>query len=418
MFKKVFDGLKVLEFAWVAVGPQTSKYLADHGATVVRVESHTHFDLFRGTSPFPQNRPGVDRSMFYGKYNANKYNATLNLTLPQGRELAWKFIQWADVLTESFRPGTMKKWGLDYESVNKVKPNIIYVSTSMQGQTGPFAQYAGVGSMISAVAGMGEISGWHDRIPSPPYGAYSDFFCQRFLSTALIAALDNRQRTGKGQWIEQSQLESSVYFNSTLSLDYNVNGRVAGRDGNRLSYAAPHGVYPSQGEDRWVAISVFTDQQWQDLCEIMGITDLVKLDQFHTLLQRKSNEDELDYLVALWTSKQEATDIEVLLQNKGIPVSKVLKSSDLFEDPQLQHRKFYVRMHHSEIGTPAYQQQADYLLSKTPRETVMPSPCLGEHNEYVYKELLGLSDDDISDRIADGSITIDLPQGFQLTTNM
>ena len=197
-----------------------------------------------------------------------------------------------------------------------------------------------------------------------------------------------------------------------------MNGKVAGRDGNRLSYASPHGVYPARGVDRWVAIAVFTDQQWQDLCEIMGKPEVSKFDKYNTLLKRKNNEDELDKQVALWTSQQDATDIEVTLQNKGIPVSIVLKSSDLFEDPQLHHRKFYVRMKHAEMGTPAYQQQADYILSKTPRETVRPSPCLGEHNEYVYKELLGLSDDDISDRIADGSITIDLPQGFQLTTNM
>ena len=159
MTGKVFEGLKILEFAWVAVGPETSRYFADHGATVVRLESHTHYDLLRSTSPFPNNKPGINGSMFYGKYNANKYNASLNANLPEGKKLAWKFIDWADILIESFRPGTMKKWGLDYETVSKVKPGLIYVSTSMQGQTGPCAGYAGVGSMISAVAGFGEISG-------------------------------------------------------------------------------------------------------------------------------------------------------------------------------------------------------------------------------------------------------------------
>jgi len=418
MTKKVFEGLKVVEFAWVAVGPQTSKYLADHGATVVRLESHTHFDLFRGTSPFPQNIPGVNRSMFYGKYNSNKYHATCNLNLPQGRELAWKFIEWADVITESFRPGTMKRWGLDYDSVIKVRPDIIYVSTSMQGQTGPFSQYAGVGSMISAVAGFGEISGYPDQMPAPPYGAYSDYFCQRFLSTTLMAAMDHKQLTGKGQWIEQSQLETSVYFNAPLSIDYEVNGHIAGRDGNRLPYAAPHGIYPCEGSDCWIAIAVFNDDQWQAFCSVLGNPDWTRQEKFSSLLQRKNNEDELDSLIGQWTNTKRSKDIEVLLQDQGVPASVVEKSSDLYQDPQLAHRKFYVKMNHAEMGTPNYPQQADFILSKTPRETIMPSPCLGEHNEYVYKELLKLSDDEISDRMADESITTELPAGFKLTTNM
>ncbi len=201
MPKKVFEGIKVAEFAWVAVGPQTSKYLADHGATVVRIESHTSWENLRGVGPFAQGKSGLNRSMAFGKYNANKFGASLDLNHPRGQELALKFIKWADIVTESFRPGIMKRWGLDYDSVRQVKPDIIYFSTSMQGQTGPFATYGGLGPMMSAVAGFAEISGWPDRIPSPPYGAYTDYICQRFNSAALIAALEYRQKTGKGQWM-------------------------------------------------------------------------------------------------------------------------------------------------------------------------------------------------------------------------
>ena len=417
MPKSVFAGIKVAEFAWVAVGPQTSRYLADHGATVVRIESHTHFDLSRAISPFPENKPGLNRSMYYGKYNANKFNASLNLNHHRGPELAWRFINWADIVVESFRPGTMRRWGLDYESVSKVRPDIIYVSTSMQGQSGPYAQYAGFGSMISAVAGSAEISGWPGRMPSPPYGAYSDYFCQRFLATAIIAALEYRDRTGKGQWVEQSQFETSVHMIAPLVMDYSINGRIASRHGNRLSYAAPHGVYPCKGSDRWVAIAVFSDKQWQSLCEVIGNPDWIKEARFKTLLGRKENEDELDNLIAQWTSNHRAEQIEISMQAAGVPANMVEKNSDLFEDAQLEHRKFYVRLNHPEIGTPAYQQQADFILSKTPRQITMPSPCLGEHNEYVYKELLGMTDDEIADHIIDGSITTELPEGFQFTTN-
>jgi len=404
---KVFEGIKIAEFAWVAVGPQTSKYLADHGATVVKIESHKRLDHLRLLSPFSQKKKGLNRSMFFGKYNANKYSASLDLRQPKARELAWELIKWADIVTESFRPGVMKKLGFDYESVSKVKPDIIYFSTSMQGQTGPFAKYGGLGPMISAVAGFGEISGWPDRMPSPPYGAYSDYFCQRFSSTALIAALEYRERTGKGQWIEQSQLETSIQLIAPLVMDYAVNGHIAGRDGNRLPSAAPHGVYPCKGKDRWVSISVFTDEEWQSFCKTIGNPEWVTDSKFRTLINRKKNEDELDGQVTQWTSKHTAEHVENSLQAAGVASHAVAKASDLFKDPQLEHRKYFVRLDHKEMGTPAYQQQADFILSKTPRELTMPSPCLGEHNDYVFKNLLGLTDDEIADRIADGSITID-----------
>jgi benzylsuccinate CoA-transferase BbsF subunit len=406
MPNKIFESVKVVEFAWVAVGPQSSRYLADHGATVVRIESHTNFDLLRGIGPFAENKVGLDRSMFFGKYNANKYGASLNLNNPEGRKLAWKFVQWADIVTESYRPGTMKKWGLDYDSLKAVKPDIIYLSTSMQGQTGPFSRYAGVGSMISAVAGFAEISGWPDRMPSPPYGAYSDYFCQRFNAATLIGALERRRRTGKGMYIEQSQLETSVYFIAPMIMDYQVNGRINERDGNRLSYACPHGIYPCQGKDRWAAIAVFGDDQWDSFCRATGNPDWTKQSIFKTFMGRKRNEDELDGLVSSWTSTQTALQVETALQRAGVCANMVEKNSDLFEDAQLKHREFYVKLPHPEMGTPAYQQQADFILSKNPREITRPSPCLGQHNEYVYKELLGLTDQEIAEHIVDGSITI------------
>jgi benzylsuccinate CoA-transferase BbsF subunit len=415
--RKVFEGIKVAEFAWVVVGPLSSRYFADHGATVVRIESHTNFELLRGAGPFPNNQPGLDGSMFFGKYNANKYGASLDLKHPGGRELAWRFIEWADIVTESFRPGTMKKWGLDYESVRKVRPDIIYLSTSMQGQQGPSSQFAGTGSLLCALAGFGEISGWPDRMPSPPYGAYSDYFCQRFNSTAVIAALEYRRRTGKGQWIEQSQLETAAQLFSPLVTDYIINGRIAGRDGNRLPHAAPHGVFPCKSEDRWVIIAVFSDREWQSFCSIASELPLLKDPKFGTLAGRKENEDELENLIARWTSTRTVEEIEPLLQKAGVCAHRVATNSDLFEDPQLNHRNYFVKLDHPVMGRPAYSQQAHYILSKAPREITMPSPCLGEHNEYVYKELLGLSDDEIAQHIVDGSITTQLPEGFQFGAN-
>ena len=262
MSQKVFEGIKVAEFAWTVVGPATSKYLADHGATVVKIESHGRLDTLKGTSPFPGGKASLDGSMCYGRYNSNKYCVSIDLEHPNGQKLAWKLIQWADIVTEAFSPRVMKKWGLDYESVSKVRPDVIYLSSSMQGRGGPHSSYIGYGHNAAALSGFAGLSGWPDLPPAAPYGPYTDFICPRFNIVALIAALDYRRRTGKGQWLEQSQFETALHFLAPLFMDYMANGRVAERQGNRLGHAAPHGVFPCKGDDYWIAIAVFTDEEW------------------------------------------------------------------------------------------------------------------------------------------------------------
>ncbi|MFC1822676.1 CaiB/BaiF CoA transferase family protein, partial [Thermodesulfobacteriota bacterium] len=244
---KTFEGLKIAEFAWQLVGPLTSRYFADHGATVVRVESHNRPDTLRMVTPFAGDRVSVDSSMFYGRGGANKYGISIDLNHPNGQKLARKLIQLADIMSESFSPGVMERWGLDYDSVTKFRPDIIYLSTSMQGRSGPHTAYAGFGQSACALSGFSEVSGWPDRMPAPPYGAYTDYLCPRFNAAALIAALEYRQRTGKGQFLEQSQLESALHFFAPPIMDYQINGRIAGRNGNRIQSAAPHGLFPCEG---------------------------------------------------------------------------------------------------------------------------------------------------------------------------
>jgi len=409
--KKIFEGIKVVEFAWVYVGPATSKYLADHGATVIKVESHKRPENLRVMPPFAEGKPGINRSMFFGRTNSNKYSTSLDLKHPKGKELAWKLIKWADIVTESFAPGVMEKLGLDYDSVKKVKPDVIYFSTSMQGQSGPHASYRGFGSLPAAFGGFLGLSGWPGQKPLAPHGAYIDYLSARFSSTALIAALEYHRKTGKGQWIEQSQFETSLHFLSPLLLDYGVNGRIVERSGNRLAYAAPHGVYRCKGNDRWVAIAVFTDNQWKSFCKIIDKkNDFYKQSKFSTLLERKKNEDELDRLIEQWTVNYTDKQAEEIMQEAGIPAHMVAKSSDVLNDSQLKHRGYFKRLNHREMGKPAYENQACYILSEAPREQTLPSPCLGEHNEYVYKELLGMTDEEITEHINEGSITTQLPE--------
>jgi crotonobetainyl-CoA:carnitine CoA-transferase CaiB-like acyl-CoA transferase len=415
MKKNVFEGIKIAEFAWVVVGPSSSRYLAEYGATVVKIESHKRLDTLRGSSPFANNIASPDSSMFFGRHNSNKYSVSIDLQHPNGKKLAWKLIEWADIMTESFSPRTMQKWGLGYEEVKKVRPDIIYLSSSMQGGGGPHSSYAGYGQNAVNLCGFTEISGWPDKMPAAPQGAYTDFVCCRFNALALIAALDYRKRTGKGQWIEQSQFESSLHFFAPPLMDYQINGKIMGRNGNKLPSAAPHGVFQCKGDDNWVAISVVTDEHWRKLCQVMGNPDLSNIKEFATLTARKSNERKLEILVTGWTLNQTPVEAEAILQKSGIPANIVEKPADVYQDPQLAYRHYFTSLDHSVMGKQKYEAQSCYILSKTPRQIKMPSPCLGEHNEYVFKELLKMSDDDIAEHIIDGSITTELPGTFKVT---
>ena len=403
--KKVFEGIKIAEFAWVVVGPSTSRYFADQGATVVKIESHTRLDTNRVNGPFVNGIPTPDGSMFYGKHNPNKYCISIDLASPGGKKLAWKMIEWADVVTESFSPGTMEKWGMGYEDIKKIKPDVIFFSSSMQGRGGPHSSYAGYGQNAVNFSGFSEVTGWPDRLPSPPYGAYTDYVSCRFAAFAIMAALEYRRRTGKGQYIDQSQFESSVQFFAPPVMDYQINGNIMKRNGNRFPFSSPHGVYKCQGEDNWVALTVGDEDQWENFCLAVGNPGLELKAEFATLEQRKKNEDALDKLITDWTLTHTAEKVEAILQKAGVPCSIVEKASDIYKDPQLASRNYFTTLEHPTMGLQKYEAQGCFLLSKTPREIKTPSPTVGEHNEYVFKELLKMSDDEIADFIVDGSIT-------------
>jgi crotonobetainyl-CoA:carnitine CoA-transferase CaiB-like acyl-CoA transferase len=415
MNAEVFAGLKVAEFAWVIVGPSTSRYLAEHGATVVKIESHKRLDTLRGTSPFAGNRPTVDSSMAFGRHNPNKYSVSIDLQHPNGKKLAWRLIRWADIVTESFSPGTMEKWGLGYEDVRKVRPDIIYLSSSMQGRGGPHSGYAGYGMNAVNLCGFTEVSGWPDKPPAAPHGAYTDYINARFDALALIAALDYRRRTGKGQWIEQSQFETSLHFFAPPLMDYQVNGRTMGRNGNRSPEAAPHGVFPCRGDDNWIAIAVLNDGQWQGFCRAIGQPQLARDEACATLAARKAHEDELEKVVAGWTGTLKPEEAEAALQKAGVPCHIVSRPKDVYGDAQLKARHYFVPLEHPVMGRQSYEPQSSFVLSKTPRRIERPSPCLGEHNGFVFKTLLGMTDDEIAGHIEDGSITTELPGQFKVS---
>jgi len=404
MEEQVFDGLKVLDFSRVIAGPLATEYLAQLGAVVVRVESSEPLDTLRISAPYKDSKVGVDRSGYFAAYNANKYSTSLNLRHPQAMEVVRRLVKWCDVLVENFRPGTMEKFGLAYQKLKEIKPDLIMLSTSNQGQTGPQATTSGYGFTLCALGGLTNLTGWSDRGPCHPFGAFSDFITPWLSLTALIAALEYRRRTGKGQFIDVSQYECGLFPLSSILLDYAINGHEFSRQGNRCSYAAPHGAYPCQGEDSWCAIAVESESEWLAFCRAISKPELAADARFCCLEKRKGNEDELDNIVADWTRQRTAKEVMEVLQREGVAAGVVQNAADLFEDPQLKHRKHFQVLEHPEIGHHSYEMPA-FRLSQTPARLSTPAPCLGQHNEYVCKELLGMSDDEFVQLLNAGVLT-------------
>ncbi len=392
MTKKVFEGIKVADFTWVAAGPATIKYLADHGAVVIHIETNTQPDALRITPPFKDGIPGLNRSAYQAGFNNNKYGLSLNLKHPRANEVVRRLIDWADIIAESYSPGTMARWGLAYEDLVKIKPDIIMYSTSQQGQTGRHSRVAAYGTHLVSLAGFTHLTGWPDRGPTGPYGAYTDTPVPPLGAAAIAAALDYRRRTGRGVHIDIAQYEAGVNFLAPVLLDYTVNKRVQQREGNRCAYAAPHGIFPCKGNNRWCAIAVFTDIEWQALCNAIGSPSLALDSEFATLLLRKKNEDKLEQLLAKWTVNYDAKELMYKLQEAGIPAGLVENAEDIQNDTQLAHRHYLWELNHAEIGKHSYE-APPFRLSKTPAELNKPSPCLGEDTEYVCTRILGISDE-------------------------
>ncbi|TET42507.1 MAG: CoA transferase [Dehalococcoidia bacterium] len=404
MERRPFEGVNVLDFTWAGVGPHTVNYLAHYGATAIKVESQIRPDVLRSLGPFKDGIPGLERSYYFTfVQSAKKYDITLNLEHPKGIELAKRLIAWADIVVESFATGAMERWGLDYENLKSMKPDIIMLRTCMHGHTGPLAKHHGQGFVLTALSGIDAITGWPDRPPAGLYDAFTDLICPLYNIASLIAALDYRRRTGKGQYIDQAQQEAVIQWIAPLILDYTVNGREPSANGNRLAYAAPHGIYRCQGDDRWCAIAVFTDDEWESFCGVILNPTLVKDPKFATLLSRKQNEDELDRLVEEWTIKHSPEEVMNLMQAAGVAAGVVANAKDQAEDPQLKHYHFAHELDHPEMGKVSIYHGPYVRLSKTTYE-VGRAPLLGEHNEYVYTKLLGIPDEEWAQLMAEGVI--------------
>ncbi len=397
------EGLKVLELTRVIVGPGVARFLGSGGATVVHVESQKRLDFMRTSYPYKDDKPGIDRAAYFHRYNSDKYGISLDLSKAKGLELMKKLVTWADVFIESNVPGMIDKFGLDYGNVRKINPEIVMLSTNQMGREGPLAHYKGFGVQTAAMAGFHQITGYGDNSPMGPFGAYTDMVSIQWLLTALLAALDYRRRTGKGQYIDHSQLEAGVHFLAPAVLQYTANGEKTVQSINRESFAAPHGCYRCKGKDRWCTIAVYTDDEWQAFCLVLGSPPWTQENDFTTLICRKANEDRLDALVEKWTLQYTPEEVTEILQKAGIAAGVVASGEDLCNNPQLVVRGFYKMLNHTEIG-PVPFSNPPFKLSETSVEVRTAAPCFGEHTEYICREILGLSDDEFIDLLQSGAL--------------
>ena len=392
---KVFEGIRVADFAWVGVGPLVSKYLADHGAEVIRIESSVRPEPLRRAPPFANDEPGLDNSGYYADFNSSKKCVSLNLQHPDGVKIAKQIVEHCDIVTESFTPKAMRGWGMTYEDLCEVRPDLIMISMPMYGLTGPWSMWQGYGHVLQAAAGISHLTAYPGEEPIGTGVAYTDFLVPHFAASALLAALDHRQRTGEGQNIDFGQMEAAIHATETMVLDYTVNGREQHALGAGHPDFRPYGTYQcaarGDDDDRWIAITVTNDTELAALAAVAGQSSWTSLEA-----------DPLDTAIAEWARGQQAESLMQQLQQAGVPAGVVQTPEDLRNDPQLEHRGHYWMLDHPTMGHRAYDGPS-FRLSDTPGELTKAAPLLGEDNEYVYKDIVGMSDEEYVEHLVSGA---------------
>ena len=396
-----FAGLRVADFSWIGVGPITAKAFADHGATVVRIESSSRLDGLRANPPFKDDVIDVDMAHFFGTFNTSKLSIDIDLKTPAGVEIARRMIAWADVVVEAWTPGTFARIVADDEMIAELNPQAIVVHTSLLASGGPLSALGGFGYHAAAIAGFYPVVGWPDLPPDGPYLAYTDTISPRIITATLLAALDRRRRTGEGCIIEAAQLECGLQFLAPELGDYGESGTVATRNGNRDPELAPQGVYPCAGDDRWCAITIADDREWKTLVALMGTPSWALAPELATLEGRLAAHDALDTQISAWTAGQDAATLERQLLDAGIAAGMVQRSSDLLADPQYVYRGFHRWLEHPRMGTVPYSGH-QYKIAGYDHGPRFAAPMLGQHTFDVLSSELGFTDEQIADAAAAG----------------
>jgi benzylsuccinate CoA-transferase BbsF subunit len=388
----------VADFTWVWAGPTCTMQLAHMGAEVIRMESMRRPCLLRSLPPWPDGQPGLNRSGYFNQYNQGKRSILLDLSKPEAVEIAKKLVAISDVAVENFAGGVIERLGLGYEALKQVKSDLIMISMSGYGQTGPEAGYVSYGPAQVPLSGLSSLTGYAGWPPMHVGMSYGDPTAGLHAAFAVLASLFHRERSGEGQYIDMSQWESSLSVVSEGLMDQSLNGTQPPRMGNRIQYMAPHGIYRCAGEDRWVSIAVLTDDEWHAFCGAIGQPGLADDARFRTVDDRKVNEDDLDAIVEAWTSTLHRFEVRDRLQAAGVAAFPPMTNKDLAEDPHLNERHFFVEKEHPEVGVRKHA-GIPWKMSETPCEVWRAAPTIGQDNDYVYGEVLGFSSAQIADLV-------------------
>lgn len=392
------EGIRVCDLSWVITGPYCTQIMAEMGAEVIRIESQQRLDNYRDARTWPRGWadkvPGVNRGGTFNSCNLSKMSCTLDLTRPEGLALARSIAKVSDVVVESFGTGVAERLGLSYASMKEIRPDIIMLSSSVLGRTGPDREHLGMGPVLIGLTGLQAITGYPGGRPSRIGGTWPDFMSALAAATAILFALHHRRRTGEGQYIDLALSETTISLMPEPIMDYVLNGRVWRGTGNRDPRHAPQGVYPCQGEDKWVAIAVSSEEEWHALARALGRPEWLADPRFANEERRRQNQDELDMLISRWTKERMPYEAMKTLQEAGVPAGPSLNNQDLVAEPHLAERDFFARVDHPEVGERVYVGLPwKFTPALSPRYE--HAPLLGQHNGYVLEELLGLPSSEV-----------------------
>ncbi|MEM2983389.1 MAG: CoA transferase [Candidatus Bathyarchaeia archaeon] len=383
---KPLGGIRVLDFTWAWAGPHGTYLLATLGAEVIKIESRSRPDhsRMRSLAAGPSYR-GIDEAPWFNDMNPNKMSLTLNLKKKEAIDVIKGLAMHCDVVTENFRPGVLKRLGLDYDSLSKIKPDIIMVSSSLNGSEGPERSAIGYAPNFSALGGISSLTGRPGEPPSA-IGGRSDLLSGVYLALAVISALCYRQRTKKA--IACSAAEAFM--------EYQVKGCIPGPEGNADDEMAPHNLYPCKGKDQWISIVVGTDEEWKALCKCMGEPEWAGDRRFQSQEGRIHHREEIDARIGEWTSQFWRDELVLLLQEAGVAAFGSMSNKDLWEDPHVRMRGMWVR-----VKPPKMKERImlapPFHFSRSPARIERPAPLIGEHTEYILKDIMGLSREEIEE---------------------
>jgi len=393
MTRMPLEGIRIADFGHIFAVPYLTRLFADHGAEVIKVESRANPDALRQLGSNP-DRSDLTTTISFSEFNRNKLSVTINLKTARGIEIVKKLIQISDVVTENFSAGVMTRLGLDYPALKEIKPDLIMLKSSGLGQTGPYKDHVAWGPTLMPLMGMIYLWSYDESEPIGARSAYPDWVSGALGAFAVLAALEYRKKTGKGQLIDLSQLEAMATLFPMAHMEYLANGVMQKPIGNRSRYFAPQGCYQCQGDDAWCVISIPDDEKWQRFCEAARHREWISDPRFADTLSRMKYADELDRVIESWTLAQTPSQVTAILQGAGVAAAIVQNPPDLLEDPHLKERGFIVTTNHPELEEVTHP-GLPFKLSETPGGMIRHAPILGEHNAYVFGELLGMPREEI-----------------------